>query len=282
MSAPAASFASSLQSNAAMYAAYSCVPRAAAAANATAAAAEAASLAAAAAAGRAPAWAGGPGGAQLATTAQPATTARSEEGAVAAPPTERRGVADEVARLLQAANVSRRPPPAVAPAAQPAPGGECIPALDRFVFDACCGEGRWRMSLVHAEVDHVERQEGVNGKWAACTSVILRLAWDSSLHDETGSGQAACADGAGGEETAIELARRKAIASASQRLAKRFAANLPRAQWANCNWDQIESAARRARAEEGGADGGAPDSDTGDGDMPALDDGHEHEPVMVD
>ena len=99
-------------------------------------------------------------------------------------------------------------------------------ARDRLVFDAACGQDSWSTQVARQEVDFVEQRP--NG-WAASVSVVLSLLSTDGghMHDEVGSGHV---DGAEDSNAAQQHAFAKAIASASKRLAKRFASALGQAK----------------------------------------------------
>lgn len=250
----------SLQTDAAVYDAFSPVPRAAAAINATDVAACAASAAAAAAAGFAP-WSCRQGAASR-VQGIPAGRGRPLCAAVTPSPCADT-TPDVVARLLRAANVRRPEPPSKPP--PPPPASDFVKVRDRCVLDAASGQGSWSLRVLQAEVEQAEREEGMHGRWVASVSVICRLSWPVAAeagmagerahrlvtHDETGSGHDRAADGEGGKPEAIKRAGRKAVASAAHRLARRFAGECSKTEWAEIE-AQVRSAAR------GGGGGGYP------------------------
>lgn len=256
----------SFQTDAAVFNAFAPVPRAAAAANATEMAACAASAAAAAAAGRAP-W---PGRAGAATRIDGAPARRDGPSSASTTPSPcAETTSDVVARLLRAANVRRPKPPSKPPPRPPA--SAFIKVRDRCVLDIASGRSAWGLRVLQIEVESAEREEGMHGKWCAYVSVICRLSWPVAAeagaaeagaaeggahrprlvtHDETGSGHDRAADGEGGQPEAIERARRRAVASAAHRLARRFIGDCSKAEWAEIE-AKVQSAAR------GGGGGGA-------------------------
>lgn len=226
----ASSSSGSLQTNAALYDAFVPVSRPVEAVNSTALAAQAASAAVAAAAGLDPLHALRAGSTAAGRPQQQSLEpGRSFDGTPPLPYPAPPNLADEVARLLHSVKARRHN---IRVTAQP-PATDLISSRDRCVFDACCGEGLWKLTVLSSELDYAERECGVHGHWVASLSVVARLSWGTTIHEETGSGQAILSDSDGGKKAAIELAQKRALASGSKRLAKRFVGDLSKKQWAD-------------------------------------------------
>lgn len=127
--------------------------------------------------------------------------------------------AAEVATLLKkhAAVLAGLSPSAAAPEPKASTTREAL------VLDAACGKDMWQLEQLEVVVEFEEEEAAAPSSWTCCVSMVVRLSWAHSSHDETGTGLVAAQKS---REAARDAARALALKSGMKRLAKRFAASL--------------------------------------------------------
>ena len=126
--------------------------------------------------------------------------------------------AAEVAALLKKHGAVLVPPPSAA-----APEGKGSTTREALVLDAACGKDEWQLEQLEVVVEFEEDEAAAPGSWSCCVSMVVRLSWANSSHDETGTGLVTAQKS---REAARDAARTVALKSGMKRLAKRFAASL--------------------------------------------------------
>lgn len=107
-----------------------------------------------------------------------------------------------------------------------------------LVLDKACGEDGWRIEERAVVTEFIE-DDGTG--WRCCISMLVRLSWGGSVHEETGTGTVA---GEKDAEAAKAAAQQRARTSGMKRLAKRFASRLGQ--------DALRAIERQLHAERGG------------------------------
>ena len=135
--------------------------------------------------------------------------------------------AEVTALLKKHGAVLAGPPPSAA-----APEHKASTTLEALVLDAACGKDEWSLEQLEVVVEFEEEEEeeaaaaaAAPSSWTCCVSMVVRLSWAHSSHDETGTGLVTAQKS---REAARDAARTLALKSGMKRLAKRFASSLSR------------------------------------------------------